>query len=67
MAEHGGARTEISDLVRGFSSRCKRGTADVEAAIVGDTRRRSGSRPFNIGSRDTVLGLAILNVLLDWK
>ena len=68
MAEHGGARTDINDFVQGFGSRCKRGTADVEDAIVGDARRRrSVSCPFDIGGRDTVLGLAVLNVLLDWK
>ena len=67
MVEHGGARTDINDFVRGFGSRCKRGTADAEDAVVGDTRRRSGSCPFDISGRDTVPGLAILNVLLDWK
>ena len=67
MAEHGGARMDISDFVRGFGSRCKRGTADVEDSVAGDARRRSESRPFDIGGRDTVLGLAVLNVLLDWK
>ena len=68
MAKHGGARTDINDFVQGFGSRCKRGTADAEDAIVGDTRRRrSVSCPFDIGGRDTVLGLAVLNVLLDWK
>ena len=67
MAEHGGARTDINDFVQGFGSRCKRGTADVEDAVVGDARRRSVSRPFDIDGRDTVLGLAVLNVLLDWK
>nr|POE90319.1 hypothetical protein CFP56_73383 [Quercus suber] len=67
MAEHGGARMDISDFMRGLGSRCKRRTADAEDADVGNARRRSGPRPFDIGSRDTVLGLAILNVLLDWK
>ena len=67
MAEHGGARTDISDFMQGFGSRCKRGTVDIKDAVVGDARRRSGSRPFDIGGRDMVLGLAILNVLLDWK
>ena len=68
MAEHGGARTDINDFVQGFGSRCKRGTADAEDAIVGDARRRrSVSCLFDIGGRDTVLGLAVLNVLLDWK
>ena len=67
MAEHGGARTDISDFVRGFDSKCKRGTVDAKDAVVGDARRRNGSHPFDISSRDTVLGLAILNVLLDWK
>ena len=67
MVEHGGARMDISDFLRGFGNRCKRGTTDVEDAVVGDARRRSVSRPFDIGGRDTVLGLAVLNVLLDWK
>ena len=67
MVEHGGARMDISDFLRGFGSRCKRGTTDVEDAVVGDARRRSVSRPFDIDGRDTVLGLAVLNVLLDWK
>ena len=67
MAKHGGARTNTSDFVRGFDSRCKRGIADTEDAVVGDARRRSVSHPFNIGSRDTVRGLIVLNVLLDWK
>ena len=67
MAEHGGARTDISDFVWGFGSRCKRGTADAEDAVMGDARKRSGSCPFDIGGRGTFLGLAVLNVLLDWK
>ena len=67
MAEHGRARTDISDIVRGFGNKCKRGTADAEDAVVGNARRRSVSRPFDIDGRDTVLGLAVLNVLLDWE
>ena len=67
MAEHGGARTDISDFVRGFDSKCKRGTVDAKDAVVGDARRRSVSCPFNIDGRDTILGLAVLNVLVDWK
>ena len=67
MAEHGEAKTDISDFVRGFSNKCKRGIADVEDAVMVDARRRSGSRPFEIGGRDTFPGLAILNVFLDWK
>ena len=67
MAEHGRARTDISDIVRGFGNKCKRGIADVEDAVMVDARRRSGSRPFDISSRDTVLSLAVLNVLLDRK
>ena len=67
MAEHGGETMDIIDFVRGFGSRCKRGTTDVEDAVVGDARGRSVSRPFDIDGRDTVLGLAVLNVLLDWK
>ena len=67
MAEHDGSRMDTSDFMRGFGSRYKRGTTDVEDAVVGDARRRSGSRLFDNGGRDTVLGLAILNVLLDWK
>ena len=67
MAEHGGERMDIIDFVQGFGNRCKRGTTDVEDAVVGDARRRSVSRPFDIDGRDTVLGLAVLNVLLDWK
>ena len=67
MAKHGGARMDISDFVRGFGSRCKRGIANVEDAVMGDARRRSGSCPFDVDNRDTVLGLVVLNVLLDWK
>ena len=68
MAKHGGARTDINDFVQGFGSRYKTGTVDAEDAIVGDARRRTSvSCPFDIGSRDTILGLAVLNVLLDWK
>ena len=67
MAGHGEARTDISDFVRGFSSKCKRGIADVEDTVMVEARGRSGSCPFDIGSRDTILGLAVLNVLLDRK
>ena len=67
MAKHGRARTNINDIVRGFGSKCKRGTADAEDAVMGNARRRSVSCPFDIDGRDTVLGLAVLNVLLDWK
>ena len=67
MAEHGGARTDISDFVRGFDSRCKRGITNVEDTVMGDARRRNGSRSFNIDNGDIVPGLAVLNVLLDWK
>ena len=67
MAEHGEAKMDISDFVRGFSNKCKRGIADVEDAVMVDARRRGGSRPFDIDSRDTILGLAVLNVLLDRK
>ena len=67
MAEHGGVRTNINDFMWGFGNRCKKGTANAEDAVMGDTRRRSGSHPFDIGGRDTFPGLAILNVCLDWK
>ena len=47
---------------------CEASAADAkEDAVVGDARRRSVSCPFNIDGRDTILGLAVLNVLVDWK
>ena len=42
MAEHGGARRDISDFVQGFDSKCPKGTAGAEDVVVGNAKGEVG-------------------------
>ena len=42
MAEHGGARRDISDFVQVFDSKCPRRTAGAEVVIVGNAKGEVG-------------------------
>ena len=60
MAEHGGARGDISGFVQGFDNRCPSRTVDVEDTAVGDARTRSGSRPCRF---ECFIGLEIAKLI----